>query len=369
MAMGHSLNDIGKMLASTTASDALMALCGGNVRTAYEAAVRASQLPLRKEERRQLGKVFYTHGKLLTSEGRFDKAIEDFAKAIEYDNHNETFRLRHQATVRTLQQSSCRVISRNSKSFTDANQTRRRLDVISFCDDMCGKRSVSLSDLPRAAILHYVRKAGYLYPPQVKLPGIAQLDEFHALGTYRWQGDEKSGDQFSRWVRDLKNGNKIVSKYLGWLLADWIWSETDCMKDTDFIVTVPGEPQREAQRGFNPPRLLAEAVQNYLGVPLLLSVLEREESSRARELPYQDVRRCFSLGKTAQRIKGQSVVLVDDVATRGYTLRACSEHLRDAGAQRVVCVVLAQSVTTQREQNWGDRCPGTFSRFSRRART
>ena len=48
--------------------------------------------------------------------------------------------------------------------------------------------------------------------------------------------------------------------------------------------------------------------------------------------------------------EGQSVVLVDDVAARGYTLRACSERLREAGARRVVCVVLAQSVTTLREQ-------------------
>ena len=349
MVTGHSLSDIGKMLATATASDALFLLSCGNVRAAYEAAIQASQLPLKREERRQLGQVFYAHGKLLTSMGRFARAAEDFAKAVEYDNCNHTFRLRRQATARTLRQSSFRDISRESNRSTRANQISLRLDVISFCNDMYTKRNISLSNLPPAAILHYVRKAGNLYPPPVSLPKSTQINEFLALGTYRWQGDEKSRDQFSRWVRRLKDGDKKVGKHLGRLMGEWIWSDTDCLKDTDFLVTVPGEPQRENRRGFNPPEILAEAVRVCLGIPLLLRVLERNESPRARELSYQDVRRSFRLGKNAKQIEGQSVVLIDDVATRGCTLQACSERLREAGAKHVVCVALAQSVTTHRE--------------------
>ena len=348
--MGNSLSDLGKLLAATNASGALNSLARGDIRTAYKQAVRALQLQLSEEDRRQLGKVFYAHGKLLTSEGQFRKATADFAKAVDCSDHNnETFRLRHRTAVRALKQLFCRVISQGSEPIADGNLIRR-FDVVSFCTDMCAKHNASLSDLPQAAILHYVRQAGYLYPPPVRLPEEAHLDEFHALGTYRWQGDEKSGDQFTRWVRRLKDGDETVSKHLGRLLGDWIWSETDCVKDTDFLVTVPGGPQREAQRGFNPPDILAKAVQDCLGVPLLLSILERDESSRARGLAYQDVRRCFSLGKAAQQIKGRSVLLLDDVAARGYTLRACSEHLCNAGAKRVVCVVLAQVVSTRREQ-------------------
>lgn len=348
--MGNSLGDLGKMLAKTAARDALDYLDRGNVQAAYEAADRAVQRGLASMERRHLAKVYYAHGKFLTSEGHFDKATADFAKADNYSDHDRTFRLRHRTAKQALKQLFCRVISQNIEPIRDVNSIRR-LDVVSFCADMNGKRNVPLSDLPRAAVLHYVRKAGYLYPPPVGLREEAHLDEFHALGTYRWQGDEKSGDQFSRWIRRLKDGDEVASKHLGRLLGDWIWSETDCVKDTDFLVAVPGDPQREAQRGFNPPHMLMEAIQDCLGIPLLLSVLEREESSRARDsTSYQDIRRVFRLGKATQRIEGQSVVLVDDVATRGYTLRACSEHLRDAGARRVVCVVLAQSVTTRRER-------------------
>ena len=265
------------------------------------------QRPLREEERRQLGDVFYAHGKLLTSEGRFDKATADFAKAVDYSNHNEIFRLRHQTALRALKRSFCQVISQASAPLTDAYQIRRGLDVISFCNDMKGKRNVPLSDLPRAAVLHYVQKAGYLYPPPVGLPEKVHLDEFHALGTYRYQGDEKSADQFSRWIRRLKNGDTIVSKHLGRLLGEWIWSETDSVKDTDFLVTVPGDPQREAQRGFNPPHMLMEAIQDCLGIPPLLSALAREKSPRARDLPIRNYGDFSAWGRQHSSLKSEAL--------------------------------------------------------------
>ena len=199
-------------------------------------------------------------------------------------------------------------------------------------------------------MLCYVREGRYIHQPTVPLSEEANLDGFHALGVYRWQGDEKSADDFSCWIRRMKDGERIVAEHLGRLMADWIWSETDCLKDTDFLVTVPGDPQREAKRRFNPPRVLADAIEGHLGVPVLANALERTESPHARELSYQEVHHCFSLGKASSQVDGRSIVLVDDVATRGYTLRACFDHLRSAGARRVVCVVLAQSITTLRER-------------------
>lgn len=343
--MGIALNELGGLVAANCVRGALSALAAGDVESAYTKAVRASPMRLSYEDRRRIGEVFYAHGKLLTSEGQLNKAAGDFAKAVACSERNETYRLRN----RTAQQAVRRVASEGSTPIAGAN-LRREFDVVSFRNDMRGKRSVPLSNLPQAAVLHYARTAGYIYPPPVPLPEQAHLDEFHALGTYRWQGDEKSSDKFTGWVRRLKDGNKTVANHLGRLLADWIWSETDCLKDIDFLVTVPGVPRREAQRGFNPPDELAVAVQDCLGVPLLLRVLNRRESSRARELNYREVQAGFSLGKTVQQISGRSVLLLDDVATRGYTLRACSELLRETGVIHVVCLALAQAVSTRRER-------------------
>lgn len=54
----------------------------------------------------------------------------------------------------------------------------------------------------------------------------------------------------------------------------------------------------------------------------------------------------------ATYLRNRTVLLFgdSDVATRGYTLAACSSRLKELGALRVDRLVLAQSVTTHREQ-------------------
>lgn len=74
----------------------------------------------------------------------------------------------------------------------------------------------------------------------------------------------------------------MVAKQLGRLLVDWIWSETDVSKDTEFLGTVPSEPEREASRGFIPPDILAEAIRDYPGVLFLEHVLRRNNSLRPK---------------------------------------------------------------------------------------
>jgi len=350
--VAKSFADLGKVVAANSMDDALAALERGDVRAAFGSANRALSLHPKPAERRRLAEVFYAFGKFQTSQGEFGEAASAFRKAVECDDRNETLRLRQRTAKRALETASRRVVERDGLPAVELTQPDeiRRWDIVTFKEDMGTTGNVSISTPPRAAILYYVQQGGYLHPPTMALPEHGSLDEFHALGIYRWQGDARSGDDFSRWVRRMKDGDRTVGEHLGQLLADWIWSETDCVKDTDFLATVPGDPQREAQRRFNPPRVLADAVERHLGIPILTDVLERVDATHARDLTYREIRRCFALGRAGTQVGGRSIVLVDDVATRGYTLRACSEHLRSAGARRVVCVVVAQSITTHRER-------------------
>ena len=345
--MANGFKGLGKLMIATYVDGALAALRSGDVRTAHDKAVRACEMRPSQEHLQKLGLVFYAHGKLLTSEGRLDEATAAFSRAVKCAERCQAFRLRSRAAETASRHPSRRTVP-------------RRLKVRSFCSDMGARINLSLSSLPAAPFLHVVRKAGYLNPPIVALRGKPSLEEFHALGTYRWQGDQNSSDRFTQWVRRLKNGDRTVAEHLGLLLGDWIWAETAVLRDADFLVTVPADPQRQGQRGFNPPDVLAEAIQERLGIPVLKDVLARSESSRARELSYADVRESFHHGREVSKIRGWNVLLLDDVATRGHTLRACSEHLHIGGARRVICVALAQAVTTHRERE-ATRALGTPS--------
>lgn len=343
----NSLRDLKTLVSATAATDALRELTRGNLAAAYRSARKVAPGKLALRERERLGSVFYEHGKLLAAKGRLDDAAADFGRALKLGTSDELVRLRLQMTNRALQKERSLVVADGS-SITEPDRIRR-LDVATFCREMKGRRNLALSGLPPAAVLHYVRKAGYLHPPRVGLPERSRLDDFQALGTYRWRGDEKALDQFSIWVRALKTGDATVGRHLGRLFAEWLVSETDCAGDADYLIAVPGGPDREVERDASPSQVLARGVQEHIGVPWLSGVLQRSESTRARHLPYAEVARYFTATRSGGDIASRNVLLIDDVATRGYTLRACSDELHRLGAKRVACVTLAQSVTSLRE--------------------
>ena len=345
----RSLDNLGAVLADSLANEALRLLSDGDVREAWSKASRALKADPKGKFRKRLGAVFYSHGKLLTSEGMIQVAVRDFQTAVDCDGRNELFRHRLRVARRALEHSR-RWASTAAGARGAGPDFLPRKRVIDFCHDMKAKRTVSIENLPQQAVLHFVTEAGYVHPPLAKLPSATYLDEFHALGTYRWRGDAKASDTFSRWIRRMKDGDGTVARHLGGLLADWTCSRPDCAADADILVAVPGAPQRENERGFNPPEELAKELERILGIPFLSKALGRDNAPKSREAPYEVLRRSFNPGKNAGQVKGRFVLLVDDVATKGHTLRACSELLREAGAMRVDCVVLAQAVSTLREQ-------------------
>jgi competence protein ComFC len=56
------------------------------------------------------------------------------------------------------------------------------------------------------------------------------------------------------------------------------------------------------------------------------------------------MRKAFEVVKP-EAVKGKTIVLVDDVATTGSTLNECARALKRAGADRVLCLVLARTAT------------------------
>jgi len=68
---------------------------------------------------------------------------------------------------------------------------------------------------------------------------------------------------------------------------------------------------------------------------------QTELSSEERK---KNVRRAFEVVKP-EAVKKRTILLIDDVATTGSTLNECAKALRRAGAEEVLCLVLARTST------------------------
>jgi ComF family protein len=114
------------------------------------------------------------------------------------------------------------------------------------------------------------------------------------------------------------------------------------------VVPVPLHWWRRLTRGYNQSEVLAQALAARLGLPCRPGCLRqvRATSHQKGQSPANrrsNVRDAFR-GQSRPELKGQTVLLVDDVLTTGSTAGEAARALRRAGAARVVVAVLARTV-------------------------
>lgn len=114
----------------------------------------------------------------------------------------------------------------------------------------------------------------------------------------------------------------------------------------DVVVPVPLHASRLAARGFNQAVLLARAARRQ-GEQLLVDALRRRVASSSqtrlgRRQRLDSVAAAFVATPSA-RLRGRSVLLVDDVLTTGATAGACAAALLGAGATSVDVWTLART--------------------------
>ena len=113
----------------------------------------------------------------------------------------------------------------------------------------------------------------------------------------------------------------------------------------DVIVPVPIHRSRLISRGFNQVVALTEQLSRETGITLDRTSL-RKIKETAPQVGLTRAQRIENLrGSMAvvrpEALKGKTVLLVDDVATSGATIRETSKILKRAGASHIHCLVLA----------------------------
>ena len=96
------------------------------------------------------------------------------------------------------------------------------------------------------------------------------------------------------------------------------------------------------KRGYNQSRLLAEELARRLELPLIEALSKRYETPPQKALDLRarsgNVLGVFDV--IEPRVKGQTLLLVDDLVTTGATVNECAKMLKIYGARQVMAVAL-----------------------------
>lgn len=125
--------------------------------------------------------------------------------------------------------------------------------------------------------------------------------------------------------------------------------ENSPFRDCGLIVPVPLSKKRLLERGFNQAEILADILAKAFALDLDKHSLTRKIHTpvhraamdrRARELT---VEKAFEVTRP-KLLKGEKILVVDDVLTSGATASACAEALKKKGADKVYVLTVARAI-------------------------
>lgn len=143
-----------------------------------------------------------------------------------------------------------------------------------------------------------------------------------------------------------------AANLLGRMLAEAIAGLDGLAAQTVLVVPVPLHKRKLRQRGFNQSELIAKAAlklrKNDKPYQFRGNLLERRRETKSQiglssHQRRENLRGAFAVTE-GEWVKGQEILLVDDVFTTGTTASECARVLRRAGASRVWVATVARTL-------------------------
>lgn len=120
------------------------------------------------------------------------------------------------------------------------------------------------------------------------------------------------------------------------------------LSEKPLLTCVPLNSSKLRQRGYNHAQLLMELLALRFGLESYDTIIYRVRQTKPqfglkKEDRSLNVKNAFAINKDSiERIKGETIFLVDDVATTYSTLRECAKVLKRNGVRKVWGVVFAR---------------------------
>lgn len=132
---------------------------------------------------------------------------------------------------------------------------------------------------------------------------------------------------------------QAIHGMMGGLMAE-VAREVEC----ELVIPVPLHRGRRRERGYDQSALLARAVARHLRLPYA-EALARTRKTQQQATLDEMARRANVVGAFAcrTRLKGEAILLVDDVSTTGATIDAAAQALVDQEAGRITGLVFARA--------------------------
>ena len=115
----------------------------------------------------------------------------------------------------------------------------------------------------------------------------------------------------------------------------------------DYLVPVPLHEERLAFRGYNQSELLATTLGKARGLPVRTDLIARTRHTQP-QVQLKARQRRTNMHEAfaplqAGCLRGETVLLIDDVGTTGSTLNACAVALQEAGAGDIWALTVARA--------------------------
>ncbi len=146
-------------------------------------------------------------------------------------------------------------------------------------------------------------------------------------------------------ILSLKRGNnRNFGEYSGRILADIIKNDFSGT-GFDMVIPVPMSEASFRRRGYNQAEIIASEISGVLGIPVSEGILVKNSTEKSQHFLRRN-ERLKNIGALKIRrtdLKGQNIILCDDVITTGSTVNRCAQLLKASGAGTILVAAAAES--------------------------